>query len=174
MIFVHPIILASEFVQHVTMIVLVGLVVTDCVACYRDLKTSRQGLFNVEEEARFRARKWEHLELLAVVSLSALWFIVEYFANLSLASYHLFFHVPTVLAVLWLMRRITKPYGRALLIPFSILVVFAGAHIVLDAISFILQIHLSWDPVVRATIKTAEAVALYFLVIRYMIISKEQ
>lgn len=173
MIFTQPIILASEFIQHIVAIVLVGLVVTDCVACYRDLQASRKGLFDAEQERRFRTRKREHLQLLAAVLLSALWLIAEYFTDLSLVSYHLLFHVPVVLSVLWFLRRVTKSYGGALAILFYLLVAVVGAHIFLDVLRFVLHIYISLDPIARAVFKTAEAIVLYFLVLRYMIISQQ-
>lgn len=174
MTFIQPIILASEFVQHIIVIVLVGLVVTDCVVCYRDLQASHKGLFDAEEEKRFRTRKREHLELLAAILLSTLWLIAEYFADLSLALYHLLFHVPVVLAILWLLRRVTKSYDGALVALFYLLVAVAGAHIFLDVLRFILHMYISLDPILRATFKTAEAVVLYFLVMRYMLISQQR
>lgn len=174
MTFFQPIILASEFIQHVVVIVLVGLVLTECVACWHDLQMSRKGLFDIEQDRRFHKRKREHLELLAVMSLTALWLIVEYFADLSHVSYHFLFHAPIVLAILWLLREIIKSYGGALTILFAILVLVVGAHLFLDVLKFLLHIYFPSDPIVRAALKTAEAVVLYFLVIRYMIISQKQ
>lgn len=171
MIFTQPIILASEFIQHLIVIVLAGLVLSECVACYRDLQMSRKGLLDIEKEKRFRVRKREHLQLLAAVILSALWLIVEYFANLSIALYHLLFHVPVVLAILWFIRQITRPYNGLLTFLFYALLVAAGGHIFLDVFKFLLNMHIVWDPISRAMLKTTKAILLYFLVIYYMVIS---
>lgn len=173
MTFFQPITLASEFIQHVIVIVLAGLVLTECVACFKDLQMLRKGLFDIEQERRFRVRKREHLQLLSAVILSATWLIVEYFADLSHVSYHFLFHAPIIFVILWLLRQITRSYrDKAIMVLFFMFLTAASGHIFLDVLKFLLAIHVSWDSIARALFKTAEAITLYFLVIRYLIISK--
>lgn len=178
MILSQYLILASEFVQHITVIVLVGFMVTECVACYANLVHSRAGLFDAEEEARFRKRKREHIRLLVAVFLAALWLIVEFFVSEN-PWHHLFFDIPAItaiLVILWplAMERggVGKPAYRTGRRIFAVLFIAAIAYMSLDAFSFF-GYHLSWDSIVRAILNTAQALALYFFVLTHTMTQHE-
>ena len=171
MILTQYLILASEFVQHITMIVLVGFMVTECVACYASLVSSRAGLFDVEEEARFRKQKRVHLLLLVAVILATLWFIVEFFVNEN-PWYHLFLHTPVITAILvmlWSLAREGNAISKRI---FTILFVAAVTHMSLDVLSFF-DYHLLWDHIARAVLKTVQALALYFFVLTHAILNSK-
>ncbi len=172
MIISHYLILASEFVQHITVIVLVGFMVTECVACYAHLQHSRAGLFDAEEEASFRKPKREHIRLLVAVILAALWLIVEFFVDLGNPWYHVLVHIPlisVIIIVLWPLLREGNAISKRI---FAVLFIAAIAHISLDAFS-LFDYHLSWDSIVRAVLKTVQALALYFFVLTHAIISND-
>lgn len=165
-------ILASEFVQHITVIVLVGFVVTECVACYAHSKRLRAGLFDVNEETLFRKRKQEYIRLLFAVLAAALWLIIEFFVNLENLWYHALFHIPAVAAILiilWPLSREGVALNKRL---FGVLLIAAIAHMSLDAFSLFGH-HLQGDAIIRAVLKTMQALALYFFVLTYTIISND-
>ncbi len=172
MIISHYLILASEFVQHITVIVLVGFMVTECVACYASLVSSRAGLFDAREEALFRKRKREHIMLLVAVILMALWLIVEFFVDLNNFWYHTLFHIPVITAMLVILWPLAREWDAISKRIFTVLLIVAIAHISLDVLSFF-NYHLPRDSIIRAILKTVQAITLYFFVLTHAIISND-
>lgn len=153
MFFAQPFILASEFIQHVMLLVLCGLVAVEYCARLgqRDIMRKERAAFGT---------------IGVIVLLTTVWIIVEYFVPVKIMQFQLLVHVPVVLTVIVFMYRIdmrTLPryfaHYRAMLTCLFI------AHFAIDAAQILLMYR---EPkLLRSIIKTVEVFALYGFVIHY-------
>ncbi|OGG62182.1 hypothetical protein A3C87_01160 [Candidatus Kaiserbacteria bacterium RIFCSPHIGHO2_02_FULL_49_34] len=147
MFFSQPFILASDFVQHVMLLVSCGIV-TLGYCLYRNTIREQHGM------------------LLMVIIIAAFWVLMEYFVPVKLLQFHLFTHIPLTLAViayLYRMNLIDMPrhliYIRHSIVALSIILIGADFYQIVT---------MAPEPrLFRSLVKTAEVFALYTFVVQF-------
>ena len=147
MFFSQPFILASDFVQHVMLLVSCGIV-TLGYCLYRDHVRAQHGV------------------LLMVVIVAVFWILIEYFVPVKLLQFHLFTHIPLALTLIVYLYRIDiadmsgyLAYLRRGIVGVSILLI--GADI-------IQLLTMAPEPqLFRSLLKTVEVSVLYVFVVQF-------
>ncbi|OGG59901.1 hypothetical protein A3C89_03090 [Candidatus Kaiserbacteria bacterium RIFCSPHIGHO2_02_FULL_50_50] len=147
MFFSQPFILASDFIQHVMLLVSCGIV-TLGYCMYRDT---------------IRA---QHRTLLMVVVIAAFWIVMEYFVPVKLLQFHLYTHIPLILALIAYLYRIDltdMPPSFMVLRRIIVVATLVPAGIDIVQISLMAQ-----EPrLLRSLLKTIEVFGLYVFVVQF-------
>lgn len=172
MIFTLPLILTSQFIQHIILLVLTGVMAIEYVTYRKELTASRAGLFDAEEGARFRIRARERLLLFAAVLVLTMWNISDFFVYFSDPIYYSALHIVVLFLVALLIGwAVQVRFQRAFAWLFGWFAVAVSVHILLDATQLFFDAYFLFDSGAHAALKTMEAILLYGIVIRYLIIS---
>ncbi len=153
MFFAHPFILASQFIQHVMLLVLCGLVATEY--CARSANT---------EKVR---RERSAFGIIGVtVLLMSFGIIVEYFIPAKVMQFHLLVSIPLMLAVVMFMFRVNLyELPRAFTIYRLLLIGVLLVNFAIDTAQILFAYH---EPVLlRSIIKTIEVFGLFGFVLHY-------
>lgn len=158
--------LASDFIQHIFLIVLVGLVCAELIVSAHALQGSPPAKFIVI---------WRYVKtlriILIIVVMAAAWFIGEYFFDSYSLAYHLFVRWPLVLCILFAFVVFMRK-NRASIIPrtFSLFVILLAVFIALDITDYF--INAPWLAVLLAFERVATMLAFFFSFLEYFIMNR--
>ena len=149
----YPFILGTESFGHVVVIVLVGVMVTECVVCWRNTHMHTTPAL-----------------LLAGSLALAAWVLIEYFAQLAEGWYHVLVHLPAVLVVsyvFWRLTRIKDKIARFLIFIFAVAIL---GHVALDVYDmFSGMTNMALMELLREPLQLTEILTFYFFAMREVI-----
>lgn len=130
--------LTSDFIQHIFLIVLVGVATSEYISASIALKSVPPKDF-VEMHGYVRAVR----VILVIILLATLWFVGEYFLETYSLSYRLFLRWPLVVSILVAFVVFVKKSKIPLPRIFHLFIAFLAIFIILDIIDYIFHTPLS-------------------------------
>lgn len=156
--------LTSDFIQHVFLIVLVGIVFSEyLVVTFMTRSVSPQDFIEMKTYARAVR------VALFIVTLATFWFIGEYFFETYALSYRLFLRWPLVLAILALWSAFVLKERRVRRLPRTavLFIVLLALFIVLDIADYIVRT--PSITIILAFERIATMLAFFFSFLQYFI-----
>lgn len=157
--------LTSDFIQHIFLIVLVGVAASEYIYASLALKSVPPEDF-VAMHGYVKAVR----VILAIILLAALWFVGEYFLETYSLSYRLFLRWPLVVGILVAFVVFVKKSKISLPRIFHLFIVFLAIFIVLDIIDYLFHTPLSM--IVLAVERIVAMLTFFFSFIIYFIIRR--
>lgn len=130
--------LTSDFIQHIFLIVLVGVATSEYISASLALKSATPKEF-VAMYGYVKAVR----VILAIILLATLWFVGEYFLETYSLSYRLFLRWPLVLSILVAFIVFMKKSKISLPLVFHLFSAFLALFIILDIVDYIFHTPLS-------------------------------
>lgn len=159
--------LASDFIQHIFLIVLVGLTLVEYVKAFSILKTMPPG----EEMIKMMKYAKSMRTIFIIVLMATIWFIGEYFFDDKSLIYFLFLRWPLVLLILFYFISFIRKdrFGNIPKI-FSIFAVLLVIFILFDIVDYFID-----SPFLTILVAFERAIAMlafFFSFLKYFIVNR--
>lgn len=161
--------LTSDFIQHIFLITLVGLVFVEYIESIFALrKIKKENSIDI-----IRARQYMKAAriILIIVAMATIWFIGEYFFDNYSLTYRIFLRWPLVFLILFaFIFFMLKNGDRRISSIFSIFIVLLSIFISLDIIDYF--VNSSTTAILLALNRIIAMLAFYFSFLKYFIINR--
>lgn len=157
--------LTSDFIQHIFLIVLVGVATSEYISASIALKSVQPKDF-IAMKLYIKAVR----VILVIILLATVWFIGEYFFETYSLNYRLFLRWPLVLSILVAFVVFMKKSKISLPRIFHMFIVFLALFIILDIVDYIFHTPLS--VIVLAVERIVAMLTFFFSFLVYFIMRR--